>query len=167
MNTSPANRSPSDIQRRLVTTGLILGMGQAGFFDGIVLHQLLQWHHMFSGIKTDATVAGLELNTLGDGLFHLFDWFLLSLGITLMWQLVQLRVPLSTRTLLAAGVLGFGLFNLVEGLVDHQLLGIHHVKSGPHELAYDIGFLILNAIITASGWRLLRTSQKQTASSPQ
>ncbi len=24
----------------------ILGLGLGGFFDGIVLHQILQWHHL-------------------------------------------------------------------------------------------------------------------------
>ena len=26
--------------------GIFLGLGLGGFFDGIVLHQILQWHHM-------------------------------------------------------------------------------------------------------------------------
>ena len=58
----------------LITAGILLGLGQAGFFDGIVFHQLLQWHHMFTNIEGTDTVSGLELNTLGDGLFHLADW---------------------------------------------------------------------------------------------
>ena len=29
------------------TGGVLLGLG--GFFDGVVFHQLLQWHHMLSG----------------------------------------------------------------------------------------------------------------------
>lgn len=148
------------IQRRLIITGIILGMGHAGFFDGIVFHQLLQWHHMFSNVKTDATVAGLELNTIGDGLFHLLDWFLLSVGIVLLWQLAKQQVQLSTQTFLGAGLLGFGLFNVFEGLIDHQILGIHHVKSGPNELAYDIGFLIIGVLIAVIGWMVLRKSQK-------
>jgi hypothetical protein len=28
----------------------------------------------------------------------------------------------------AAVLLGWGIFNVVEGLVDHQLLGLHHVN---------------------------------------
>jgi uncharacterized membrane protein len=66
--------------RPLILAGLVLGLGQGGFFDGIVFHQLLQWHHMFSSIETDMTIAGMELNTFGDGLFHLFDWLLTLVG---------------------------------------------------------------------------------------
>ncbi len=28
--------------------GLLLGIGLGGFVDGIVLHQILQWHHMLT-----------------------------------------------------------------------------------------------------------------------
>ena len=33
---------------RLESAGVALGMGLGGFIDGIVLHQLLQWHNLFS-----------------------------------------------------------------------------------------------------------------------
>jgi len=36
---------------------------------------------------------------------------------------------------------GWGGFNVVERLIDHHLLGVHHVRVGPDELLYDIGFL--------------------------
>ena len=52
--------------------GLLLGVGLGGFVDGIVLHQILQWHHLLTseGSYPATTVAGLEANTLADGLFH-------------------------------------------------------------------------------------------------
>jgi uncharacterized membrane protein len=35
-------------------------------------------------------------------------------------------------------ILGWGLFNLVEGVIDHHLLNIHHVRDMPfHVPAYD------------------------------
>jgi uncharacterized membrane protein len=36
---APAPRAP----------GLLLGIGLGGFVDGIVAHQILQWHHMLTG----------------------------------------------------------------------------------------------------------------------
>lgn len=156
--TSPSStsaESPS-IRRHLIATGIVLGIGQAGFFDGIVFHQLLQWHHMFSSVETEATVAGLKLNTIGDGLFHAFDWLMVSIGIVLLWRLAKQQVQLSTQTLVGAILVGGGLFNVVEGLVDHQLLGIHHLKAGANQLAYDIGFLAVGAAIAGMGWVLLR-----------
>src|SRR5687767_9183559 len=63
----------------------LLGIGLGGFLDGIVLHQVLQWHHMLT--STDAhpmtTVAGLEANTLADGLSHLATWVAVLAGTTL------------------------------------------------------------------------------------
>jgi hypothetical protein len=51
-----------------VAAGILLGLGLGGFFDGIVLHQLLQWHHMLStaGYPPD-TIENLRVNTLRTG----------------------------------------------------------------------------------------------------
>ncbi|MDX2230921.1 MAG: DUF2243 domain-containing protein [Leptolyngbyaceae cyanobacterium bins.349] len=147
--------------RPLIVAGLILGLGQGGFFDGIVFHQLLQWHHMFSSLATDQTIAGMELNTIGDGLFHLFDWSLTLLGIFLLWRAGRLAAAAwSGRVLGGAILLGAGIFNLVEGLIDHQILGIHHLKPGPHEFGWDMGFLASGLVLIGIGWLLTRTPAK-------
>ncbi len=146
-------------RRPLIVAGIVLGMGQAGFFDGIVIHQLLQWHHMFSSVKTDATVAGLELNTLGDGLFHLFDWLLTLIGLFLFWRAAKQSHSLSAPTFIGSLLIGFGAFNLIEGVIDHQLLGIHHVRTGSYTLVYDIGFLAISALIASAGWIVLQSAK--------
>lgn len=147
--------------RPLILAGFLLGMGQAGFFDGIVIHQLLQWHHMFSSIKTDMTVGGLQLNTLGDGLFHAFVWMLTLIGLWLLWQAGKHKdVIWSGQIFMGALLMGAGIFNVVEGIIDHQILGIHHVRSGPHELAWDIGFLGVSAILAGTGWLLLHLGKQ-------
>ena len=73
--------------KRLALPGLLLGLGLGGFVDGIVLHQLLQWHHMISSTArgSTATVAGLEANTFADGLFHAAAWLLTATGLALLW----------------------------------------------------------------------------------
>ncbi|MBD2743604.1 DUF2243 domain-containing protein [Coleofasciculus sp. FACHB-1120] len=154
-----SQESASINRRPLIVAGIVLGMGQAGFFDGIVIHQLLQWHHMFSSVKTDATVAGLELNTLGDGLFHLFDWLLTLIGIFLLWRAAKQSIFLSAPTFIGSLLLGFGGFNLIEGVIDHQLLGIHHVRPGSHTLVYDVGFLVISALIAGAGWIVLQSAK--------
>lgn len=147
-------------RRPLIVAGIVLGLGQAGFFDGIVLHQLLQWHHMFTGVETSSTVAGLELNTLGDGLFHLLDWLLTLVGLALLWQANQRPdVSRSTPVFLGSLLIGAGLFDFFEGLIDHQILGIHHVKPGPNMLIWDLGFLALGLGLAAIGWAVLRLSE--------
>lgn len=161
--TSTQAATSHNSRRALIITGVILGIGQAAFFDGIIFHQLLQWHHMFSNVRSDATVAGLELNTVGDGLFHLFAWIVLSVGIVLLWRLAKQQIQLSTRTLVGALMIGAGSFNVIEGLIDHQILGIHHVKAGPNQLAYDMSFLAAGAVVAAIGWIVLRSANKPTA----
>jgi uncharacterized membrane protein len=163
-NTAPVKTIHHQIDSRgLIAAGLIFGMGQAGFFDGIVLHQILQWHHMFSNIESDQTIAGLELNTLGDGLFHLLDWVLTLTGLLLLWQVARKEVPLSMSTFLSATLVGIGVFNLFEGIVDHHLLKIHHVKAGLHQSLYDLGFLAISAGIGITGWLLLRRQRSRLA----
>lgn len=142
-------------RRPLIVAGIVLGLGQAGFFDGIVIHQLLQWHHMFTSIETDRTVAGLELNTLGDGLFHLLDYLLTLTGIGLLWSVTKRDdVSHSTAVFVGSLLIGAGLFDFVEGLIDHQILGIHHVKPGPNEFAWDMGFLALGIGLMGIGWAI-------------
>lgn len=159
-----SSTSTAVLNRPLITAGIVLGIGQAGFFDGIIFHQLLQWHHMFSNVKTDTTVAGLELNTLGDGLFHLFDWSMTLLGIFLLWRVAKQPQALSTAPFIGALMIGFGLFNCLEGLIDHQILGIHHVRSGAHTLIYDLAYLLISGFIAIAGWVILQSNQaKSTA----
>jgi uncharacterized membrane protein len=146
--------------RPLIVAGVVLGLGQGGFFDGIVFHQLLQWHHMFSSVKSDTTVVGLELNTLGDGLFHLFDWCLTLLGIFLLWRAgKQQAVPGSGQVFLGALLIGAGLFNWVEGVIDHHILGIHHLRLGEHQLLWDLGFLGAGAVLLGIGLWLIQVGQ--------
>ena len=49
-----------------------MGAGLGGFLDGIVLHQILQWHHLLTdeGDFPMDTVQGLKDNTVADGFFH-------------------------------------------------------------------------------------------------
>ncbi len=156
-----ANRVQAIHYRPLIAAGFVLGLGQAGFFDGIIFHQLLQWHHMFSSVRTDMTVAGMELNTLGDGLFHLLDWTLTLVGIFLLWRAGgRSDVPWSGRAFGGALLIGAGLFNLVEGIVDHQILGIHHLKPGPHEFLWDMGFLAAGLLLAGIGFRLVQTARR-------
>jgi uncharacterized membrane protein len=135
---------------------IVLGLGLGGFFDGIVLHQILQWHHMLSAHTPPDSLANLELNTLADGLFHASAWVLTSIGLFLLWAAVRRGVPLGWNRLIGGLLAGWGAFNIVEGLIDHQLLDLHHVRPGPDELLYDIGFLVWGAVMLGIGVWLVR-----------
>ena len=133
--------------------------------DGIVLHQILQWHHMLTseGSYPSDTVAGLETNTLWDGLFHASTWVAVAAGLYLLWRRSsKWRWALSGRALIGWMLFGWGLFNLVEGVVDHHLLIVHHVREGENELAYDLGFLIFGAMLCLVGWMVARPARHST-----
>ena len=144
--------------------GLMYGIGLGGFVDGIVLHQLLQWHHLLSSTAEHpvTTVAGLEVNTLADGFFHLFSWLVVvGASVVTLAQWRQGRLPPSWRFHLGSVLAGWGGFNLVEGVVDHQLLGIHHVRDdlgGP--LVWDLGFLAVAVVLLVLGWAVARSGSR-------
>lgn len=147
--------------------GILLGVGLGGFVDGILLHQILQWHHMLSSTDNDNigvryynphTVSGLRMNTVWDGLFHVVCWLSVLTGLAILYSRVthRRREVWSSRLLWGWVLAGWGLFNLVEGIVDHQILGIHHVRGGPRQIWWDIGFLVLGAVLVAAGHLLRR-----------
>ena len=149
----------------------ILGIGLGGFVDGIVLHQVLQWHHMLTGDRGGepaTTVAGLEANTLADGLFHAATWVCVVVGTVLAyraWQRGELAPP--WRAHVGMLLAGWGAFNLVEGVIDHQLLGLHHVRDDlGAPLGWDLGFLAFGALLVAGGLALARPRALSGAGGP-
>jgi uncharacterized membrane protein len=159
---------PGDPPRRFpVSAGLLLGLGLGGFFDGIVLHQVLQWHHMLTSAGYPAdSLAHLELNVLADGLFHASTYVATALGLALLWRHARTRHAWwSGRMLTGSMLMGFGLFNFVEGIVDHHLLGLRHVnETVPREqwVYWDVGFLVWGAAMLAGGWALLRAGRHRS-----
>jgi uncharacterized membrane protein len=127
----------------LVAAGILLGAGLGGFVDGIVLHQILQWHNMLSGQLPPDTLVRAKVNMYWDGLFHAAVWVLTVVGLALLWAATgRADVPHSGRTLVGGLLLGWGLFNVIEGLIDHEILRLHHVyEYTPNHLPADLGFL--------------------------
>jgi uncharacterized membrane protein len=144
--------------------GALLGMGLGGFVDGILFHQILQWHNLLSSRIPPVGLAEMKVNMLWDGLFHALTWAMTATGVGLLWRAgMRPDVPWSTRTFVGAIATGWGLFNLVEGVIDHQVLGVHHVHPGEHQLAWDMGFLAFGAALLAVGWGLMRLGEHDFA----
>src|SRR3954447_25102168 len=112
-------------RRPLIAAGTLLGIGMGGFVDGILFHQILQLHNMLSATRPPTTLVNAEINMVWDGLFHALTWIMTAAGIALLWRAMQspTRLP-STRTLVGSVSLGWGLFNLVEGILDHHVFGL-------------------------------------------
>lgn len=150
---------PSPPFRRARLAGLLLGLGLGGFVDGIALHQIAHWHNMLSAKVPPVDMRAMKVNMVADGWFHAGVWVLTLAGVLLLWSAARTEAPLPPmRWLLGLLMGGWGLFNLVEGLVDHHLLQLHHVRDLPvHVPVYDYLFLAVGGVgFMAVGWLLAR-----------
>jgi uncharacterized membrane protein len=146
-------------QRPLVSAGTLLGIGLGGFLDGIVFHQILQLHGMLTGRLPKDTVPNVEINMFWDGMFHAVTWLVTALGVWALFRVAQRRdVPLATGTFVGSLALGWGLFNLVEGVIDHHVLHLHHVVERLGPSSWDWAFLASGVLLIALGWRAIRTA---------
>jgi uncharacterized membrane protein len=149
-----------------LSAGILLGLGLGGFFDGIAFHQLLRWHHMLSSWYPLTSRENFEVNTLWDGLFHSATYLLVLAGLFVLWSSAHRRhLYWSTKLLAGAILIGFGLFNVVEGAIDHHLLGIHHVNEqvdAAERIYWDIGFLGAGVALLVTGLLLLNEGRRES-----
>jgi uncharacterized membrane protein len=145
-------------------SGILLGVGMGGFIDGILLHQLLHWHNMGSAVLRPDTLAAMERNMRWDGLFHVFTWLATLVGIAMLWRDGRQRAVPTGRMFAGQMLMGWALFNLVEGFIDHHLLELHHVRDLPaHVPAYDWAFLAVGGgLLGLVGWRMSRPRARWT-----
>lgn len=137
----------------IIAAGILIGAGMGGFVDGILLHQILQWHNMLSSVRPPTDLVAMKYNMVFDGFFHAFTWITVAVGVVKLWRAGHRSdVPWSTSTFVGSLLMGYGLFNSVEGTIDHQILGIHHVHPGAGQLAWDIAFIASGIVMMGLGW---------------
>ena len=141
----------------LIAAGIMMGAGLGGFVDGIVFHQILQWHNMLSAKIPPNDLVNAKINMIWDGLFHAAVWILTAIGLATLWRAgSRPDVPWSGRTFLGSLLAGWGLFNLVEGIIDHHVLGLHHVfEYADRTWPYDIAFLVFGVVLLLVGRALV------------
>lgn len=138
--------------------GVVLGFALGGFFDGILLHQILQWHHLLSLVPG---VDSLRLQVLWDGYFHALMYLVAALAL---WGLWRSRAPLDRLPgagLAAVVLIGFGLWHVVDSVLSHWLLGIHRIRlDSANPLLWDlIWFAAFGVVPLIAGWVLLRRNR--------
>ncbi|MFK5583593.1 MULTISPECIES: DUF2243 domain-containing protein [unclassified Serinicoccus] len=154
----------SPLDRRLLTSGVLFGIGVAAFVDEVVFHQLLHWHHFYD---LSTTRVGL----VSDGVLHAFGWFATVAGLFLLADVRRRRGPGIPRWWPAV-LVGAGGFQLFDGILVHKVLRVHQVRyevvpagvagPGPHQpvddlLVYDVAWLASGALPLVVGlvaWRL-------------
>lgn len=150
--------SGSDDLRRARIGGVMLGIGMGGFLDGILLHQILQWHNMLSTVLPPDTLDAMHINMFWDGLFHAVVWVATLVGIYLIWTGAPRAVVLPSAVwLFGLMMIGWGIFNLTEGLIDHHLLDIHHVRGWGPNPVWDYGYLLSGPLLIGLGLLLPRS----------
>ncbi|HYF32543.1 MAG TPA: DUF2243 domain-containing protein [Chitinophagaceae bacterium] len=146
----------------LSSAAMVLGIGLGGFIDGIAFHQILQWHAMLSNKMPPATVLAKTVNMFWDGVFHGFCFVVVLTGVVLLWRLLWRKDIDRSGRLLGGGLLiGWGMFNIVEGIIDHHLLKLHNVReiSSNPEL-WNWGFLGISVLMIIIGWAILRWQRR-------
>jgi uncharacterized membrane protein len=141
-----------------VQPGHVIGAGLGGFIDGIVLHQILRWHNMASAVLPPLTMDAMHQNMVWDGLFHAAVWLVTLAGVCWLWAEARSpgAAPGRLTSFIGQLLVGWGVFNLMEGTIDHHVLGLHHVRDLPaHVPAYDWAFLFVAGVgVTVLGWLL-------------
>jgi uncharacterized membrane protein len=141
--------------RRPRLPGLAIGVALGGFLDGIVLHQVLQWHHLLSAVERPG-LADLRTQVLADGLFHAAMYAIAAVGL---WRLARAArgAPLDARRLLGDVLLGFAAWHLADAVLSHWLLGIHRIRMDTDwPLAWDLGWLaVFGGLPAIAGARLV------------
>jgi uncharacterized membrane protein len=146
--------------RPLLSAGTVLGIGMGGSFDGILFHQILQLHGMLSARLPKTTIPSIEVNMFWDGLFHAATWTTTAVGLWMLFRAARRpEVAWSPRVFAGALLLGWGLFNLVEGVVDHHVLQVHHVYEAGGQSSWDWAFLGWGVAFIALGWGCIRSAQ--------
>ncbi len=110
--------------------------------DEIVFHQILAWHHFYDNATPDIAL-------MSDGLLHAAELFFFVAGFFLMLD-ARRRNTFRAGAGWAGFLVGLGLFQLWDGIIDHKLLQLHQIRYGVDILPYDIvwnlaGFLLLMA----------------------
>ncbi len=137
--------------KNLFIAGFILGLGLVGAIDGILFHQLLQWHHMIDS-------PDLQLEIFTDGLFTaLFSAKLVWGGMKIFRDARRNELGDSWKIFLGGIFIGGGTFNLVEGIIDHHILQVHRVKpTAENPLLYDLAFLAIGLLLVIIGFMIKR-----------
>src|SRR5690606_23115725 len=151
------NRKP------LIAAGSLLGIGMGGFIDGILFHQVLQLHSMLSAKLPQDVLVNVKISMVWDGLFHALTWAATATGIALLWHAGKVKdCPWSGKTIWGSLFMCWGIFNFIEGLINHHIVHIHHVVELKGLSVYDYLFLASGVLFIILGLFLINMRRKDS-----
>lgn len=143
-----------DHRRSLLLWGGVLGFGLGALVDVMIFHQVFQTHHLLSGFYDPLTYDGLRTNVMFDGLFSLAMLAITGVGMVMLWRTANSAArPLPSLVVVGAGLVGAGVFNVYDGIVDHYLLGLHDVVHGTE--AYNPHWVVVSVLMLGAGLAVL------------
>lgn len=101
----------------------------------------------------------MVFNMRADGWFHAAVLLITIAGVLLLYRAGRTGASFPPgRWFLGLLLIGWGAFNLVEGIINHHLLRLHHVRDLPaHVPVYDYAFLALAGFgFVVLGWIFTR-----------
>jgi uncharacterized membrane protein len=134
--------------------GGVFGVGFGALIDVFVFHLIFQTHHLLSGIYDPLTYDGLRTNVMFDGLFSVLMLGVMSLGAAMLWRTANRATrPLSSLVVGGSVLVGMGVFNVFDGVVNHYLLDLHNVVHGTE--AYNPHWLVVSFLMLGAGLAVL------------
>jgi uncharacterized membrane protein len=144
---------------RTVLSGFLFGCGiAASVIDLFVFHLGLQWHHFYDLSTTEVALTA-------DGFFHAFGWFITVAGLFLLAD-VRRRTGVHWARWTGAVLAGVGAFQLLDGVVDHKILGIHQIRYGVDLLVYDVTWIGSAVLVLLAGLVVLRRTRPRAGDAP-
>jgi len=99
------------------TAGVLLGFGLGALLEGILMHPMV-------------------------GTFYIFVWAITVGGVLTLWSAIRGPGPLPTgRDLMAFVLIGWGVFNMLEGIASHNL------RTEWLVFASGLGFALLGVLL--------------------
>jgi uncharacterized membrane protein len=121
----------------------LIGVAVMASIDEIVFHQILGWHHFYDQ-------GTPEIGLLSDGVLHAAELIALVAGFFLLAD-ARRRGAFSPRAGWAGFFVGLGGFQLLDGTVNHKLLGLHQVRYGVDLLPYDLAWIATGSALLIAG----------------
>src|SRR4051794_38108017 len=138
----------------------LLGIALGGLFDGILLHQVLQWHHLLSLVGNES-LQDIRVQVLADGLFHILMYAVACVGLWLLWSARRSEAGPTSSSVLGWVLLGFGVWQVIDVVLFHWIVRIHRIRGDvPDPIWWDFGWMVVfGAPALALAWWLSRTGR--------
>ncbi|MEJ1154703.1 DUF2243 domain-containing protein [Microbacterium marmarense] len=155
MTSTPTRMARSPLRNRSYWAAFLLGIAAMAAIDEIVFHQILAWHHFYDNATADIAL-------LSDGLLHAAELFIFVFGFFLMLD-ARRRLTFWPAAGWAGFLVGLGLFQLWDGVIDHKVLRLHQIRYEVDLLPYDVAWNVAGSLLLLAGiaWTIVLARREE------